>query len=101
MREGAVGPGLVENEAAVCAGGTTWVRVGRGFAGEAEGAFVEVILVDDEGVVGVGVFVEAGGEHEPGAEVHVASVEAAELVAAEPDEAKVAGSVRIGFLEGG
>ena len=76
-------------------------NVWRGLAAEAEGAFVKVVLIDDEGVVGVRVFVEAGGEDEPGAEVHVAAVEAAELVAAEPDEPKVAGGIGIGFLKGG
>ena len=46
-------------------------------------AGMEVILIDDDRVFCVGVFIESVGKEDPRAEVHVASPEVAEFRAAE------------------
>ena len=76
-RQAAVGPVLKEagsRAAAAAAGRLDRVAVGGEGAGPMPA--VEVILIDDEGIFGVGVFVEAVGQQDPGAEVDVAAPEA-------------------------
>ena len=100
-RERAGGPVLerIVAGSVACVGSAVGAGLGQGWLmkGWRLEAGVEVILIDDERIVGVGVLVEAVGEQDPGAEVDVAAPEFAELFAAEADVLEPLGGFGVGW----